>query len=200
MRIASFDLGIINFACVIAEFDMDAETDLVPIDVQHVFHIDITQYTHNHISREACTLYHTPEPSDRLLHVLQEMEPYFNNMDLFIVERQPIMSTCSHLEEILFQKFRDRIVKVSPNHMHRRFNMSADYEQRKLESVALATPLLEHIQLFQTSERKHDQADALLLACSYVLDQRDKTRTQRLYKHSPNYLQNLNLDQYKFIQ
>jgi hypothetical protein len=183
MKVASFDLGIINFACVIADFDVanDSSTK-IPVQIQHVFHIDITHYTHKTISKSDCLLHHTNELSDRLLHTLQELQPYLKNIDTFLIERQPINSTCTSIEEIMFQKYRSQIHKVSPTRMHKRFQLSDDYDTRKLQSITLATPLLEDFEVFQTAERKHDQADALLLACSFILDLVDKQTAERAVK------------------
>ena len=183
MIVASFDLGIVNFACVVARFEIEChELDRIPLQIMNVFHIDITTYTHHHISKSECKLKHTNEISDRLLHTLQELTPHLKDVDLFLIERQPMNSTCSSIEELMFQKYRDRIKKVSPNRMHKRFHLSDQYEVRKLQSVALAEPFLRDFNVFQVAERKHDQSDALLLACSHMLDMKKQIDEERVSK------------------
>lgn len=166
MRVLSFDLGILHMGVVVVEVEDEffQKEGPMPMRVLVCRLIDITEYQHHHMDAKLCKRYHTREISDRLLHMLAEEESGWGEIDQVYIERQPLASTCSAIESLMFQYFRDKCIKVSPNAMHKFFHLSDDYEKRKVQTVALAEPMLSTFDDWKSNERKHDMADALVLA------------------------------------
>jgi hypothetical protein len=166
MRFLSFDVGIINLAYVLADAESDNLRDM------HIIALDcvnITHMIHNRVSKVDCQLFHTKEAHDRLAHFLQEAEPGWGHIDQVYVERQPLTGL-TNIESLLFQHFRCKIVKVSPNAMHHQFSIShLNYDQRKEATTRMATPYLQSFPVFNDTVRKHDIADAFMLL-KFVLE------------------------------
>ena len=159
MLVASFDVGIINLALVVAHVDVRHNR------VEQVVHaelIDTTCMGHTRVEADTCSLGHTKTATDRLMHVVQE-RPELLRCDVVLIERQPIVGH-TDVQEILFLLFRDRAVLVSPNAMHKHFNIQrAPYEWRKVYTVEIATPFLAGCLAFTAADRQHDMADALCI-------------------------------------
>ena len=159
MLVASFDVGIINLALVVAHVNIETN------QVQRVVHaelIDTTCMRHTRVEADKCTLGHTKTATDRLMHVVQE-RPQLLGCDVVLIERQPIQGH-TDVQELLFFLFRDKAVLVSPNSMHKHFNIqNAPYEWRKVYTVQIATPFLSGHPAFTGAERQHDMADALCI-------------------------------------
>jgi hypothetical protein len=159
MLVASFDVGIINLALVVAHVDVTRNR---VEQVVHVELIDTTCMGHTRVAADTCSLGHTKTVTDRLMHVVQE-RPELLRCDVVLIERQPIQGH-TDVQEILFLLFRDRAVLVSPNAMHKHFNIqSAPYAWRKVYTVQIATPFLAQCPPFTVAERQHDMADALCI-------------------------------------
>jgi hypothetical protein len=164
----SFDIGIIHLAYVIIAIpDDDLLTDPLPIKILETECVDVTQLPHNRVDRKDCQLHHTKEIYDRMTHFWQEYESrwveQYGPLYKVFLERQPITGITS-VESLLFQRYRDKVIQVSPNAMHKYFGINnLDYDQRKEFTVTYATPYLEKFPSFTSLERKHDCADAFLL-------------------------------------
>jgi hypothetical protein len=173
MLIVSIDVGILNLAIVLLRSDPASWTDenrKPTLEVLEAWHLDITEMTHESVPEHECQLYHTKELSDRVVHVIQEYEPKWTAhgpIDHYLIEQQPL-GGLTGIEMIFFQRFRDRITRISPNAMHAFFKLSDDYETRKIQVVQLATPFLRGHKHFDTHERKHDCADATCLAAFQI--------------------------------
>jgi hypothetical protein len=172
MIILSFDIGILHLGVCVLELDETTwlTSEKLPIRVLHVDLIDITRYTHNVVSQENCMLYHSNDIGDRLYHALQEHEPQWGSVNMVLLEMQPICGGLTNVEALLSQRYRDKVHKVSPNSMHRRFRLSDDYDKRKIQVVQLATPWLKVFPKFVEVERKHDIADAFVIAVHQILE------------------------------
>jgi len=147
------------------------ETEHVPFAILHVDLINISHYTHNTIDKDACKLYHSKDPSDFLTHVFQEHEPKwqsFGTIDHVFIERQPPLGL-TQIESLLFHKYRDRVLKISPNSMHKRFSLPDEYEKRKERVVELAGPFFTSFPQYVKASRHHDIADAMLLALHQLM-------------------------------
>lgn len=158
----SFDIGMLNLAFVKAVVDLSEYTIKKIICVKHV---NLTQLQHSRISRRDCKLYHSNDAHDRVQHFLQEFQDEFRDIDRVFMERQPIVAgaMCS-VEQLLFGHFRDRAKLVSPNSMHKFFNIGhLLYDQRKIETTKIASPYFSHFLDWNSEERKHDMADAMCL-------------------------------------
>jgi len=116
-------------------------------------------------------------PKDRsashlITHLVDSMMPLFQSTDVFLLEQQPPLGL-KHIEQCLYMLikncFRKKHAKgrhvrlISTRAMHSFFAMSKDYEQRKVESIRLATPYLRTHEQFINKVRKHDMSDATIL-------------------------------------
>ena len=99
-------------------------------------------------------------------HFFQEFEAdwaKFGEIDEVFIEIQPPTGIVS-VEALIFKRYRSKVKQISPNAMHKWFNISElDYEHRKAATVQHALRYLGDKSNFTWLERQHDQADALLL-------------------------------------
>ena len=156
--IVSCDVGIVNLAFVKVEVQ-----HFKVLKVLEAFVINLVELPHRKVKRDECKLYHTNDVYDRMQHFLQECGERFEDMDVLLIERQPIKGLV-HVEQFLFGTFRDKTHLVSPNAMHKWLNIKhLDYDQRKESTTQYAEQFLKLHTQFQNRDRKHDMADALCI-------------------------------------
>ena len=170
LRVCSIDVGIVHLALVGVELETD-ERGLLQQPLCASFTacelIDLTCLPHTRVTREVCKLYHSKGLFDRVSHFLQEYKHVLDACDVLLIERQPIMGLVA-VEQLILGHYRDKTTLVSPNSMHKFFNIRQyTYEGRKEQTVAIACKLLENhgdtLKKMQRHERQHDIADALVL-------------------------------------
>lgn len=162
------------------------------VDILRIDCSDITVLEHNKISRTQCALFHSNDAVDRVNHYLQEYMDVFKNVDIVLIERQPI-SGLVHIEQLLFSYFREKARLLSPNAMHKFFKIGGfSYDQRKEETVKIAEPFLSKFYLWHTLQRKHDISDAMCLLIYYVSSIRLHTLTQTLKQQHNQHNHNSN--------
>jgi hypothetical protein len=164
MRVVSIDVGIRHLAFV----DVTCGKS-TPIAILHGVHlVDLCCLSHARVHRHACTLHHTKELGDRLAHFKQEYGYIFDRADVVLVERQPITGLQS-VQMFFHQSYREKVSLLSPNSMHKFFNLSRSYNHRKVQVVALMKTMCKHLR-FDIDKacvgmpRLHDVADALCFA------------------------------------
>ena len=155
--------------------------------------IDITHIKHNAVSLCDCTLRHENCIPDYLDHFIQENQKMFDECDVILLERQPPMGIMN-VQDLLFVKFRHKVIMVSPNQVHKYFNLSTDYSERKKESERIATRYLEHFNSFTHSIRKHDITDAMCMIIFWSHLRNDEYQKTNQVVQNPSYL---NLDHFK---
>lgn len=166
MLIASIDVGIINLALVVMRVSNGWR-------VEQVVHAEVTDtrvFEHTVVAAEVCALGHTKTATDRLTHFVQERAELLDACDVVLIERQPIQGH-TDVQEVLFLLFRAKAVLVSPNAMHKHFQIQHfTYEGRKQRTVAFADAFFAHLpdSVYHQLERKHDIADALCLALFWL--------------------------------
>lgn len=157
MIIIGIDIGYYNLGFVKVHV-----RDCVPT-VLVAKKIDITNYTHNTVPRCDCTLHHSREMADYVLHFIQENSPDLRDADKIIVERQP-PGGFGAIESLIVAYFRDKVEVVSPNAMHKHFGIGhLSYERRKEKTQQIADPYLSHIDSYTRLTRKHDVSDAMCM-------------------------------------
>jgi hypothetical protein len=177
MIYAGIDVGITNLAivkCIVEEFQI--------VQVIEAHRIDLGKLKHVKVSKSDCKLHHTNDAYDRIQHFLQEYADFFNNVDQVRIERQPITGLV-HIEQLLFGHFRSKAKLVSPNAMHKFFNIQHyDYEGRKKQTQNIAQPYLkQHVSYDWEHDRVHDMTDALCLVLySLHVDKEEYDRSQQL--------------------
>jgi len=138
------------------------------VNITHVKHINV-QYCN-------CKLLHDNCIPDYLDHFIQEHKYMFDECDILLLERQPPVGI-TNVQDLLFTKFRSKVVLVSPNTVHSYFKMSSEYDTRKEESEKIANEYLNNEFQFTNQVRKHDISDALLMIIyyyKYILDEHIK--------------------------
>jgi hypothetical protein len=151
------DVGILNLAFVkvsVTDFEIDA--------VLEACCVNLNELDHRHVPRSQCTLHHSNDVYDKIQHLLQEYPTLFQDVDQVRIERQPLGGLV-HVEQLLFGHFRTKAKLISPNAMHKHFQIRHfDYEGRKVQTTRIATPYLATFPHWQR-ERVHDLADALCI-------------------------------------
>ena len=152
MNIVSIDVGIVNLGLVVSNVSWET------IEVKEVHLVDLTK----HCRVFNCPLKHTNHLVDRVDHFVQMYHDVLEKADKVLMEKQPIQGLIS-VEQLIFERLRDKIVFVHPVSMHKYFGIRhLDYEGRKNYLVNRMTSHLEGT-LFDGLERKHDVADAMAM-------------------------------------
>jgi hypothetical protein len=192
LKVFSIDIGIINLGYVYSEMYFTVKTNVSKmknlylhknyysnkesakknIHIIDCNKIDITKIKHNTVSWECCTLHHESCIPDYLDHFIQEHQRYFDECDVLILERQPPVGI-TNVQDLLFTKFRDKVVLISPNTVHKYFSLNTEYTVRKIESERIATEYLNDFKKWEHSTRKHDMSDALLMILYYYKTKMD---------------------------
>jgi hypothetical protein len=175
LKVLSIDIGIINLGYVYAtlhfdestksssKFYLDQNFDIRVLDCDR---INITNIKHSKVNYCDCKLNHEYCIPDYLDHFIQEHLEYFENANLILIERQPPVGI-TNVQDLIFTRFRSKILMVSPGSVHKYFVMSKDYSKRKLESEKIATKYLCSFNKYYNNTRKHDIADAMLMIIYY---------------------------------
>lgn len=177
MIYVGIDVGIENLAivkCLVEQYEITR--------VIEAHRINLGELKHIKVSRSACLLHHTNDAYDRVQHFLQEYADFFNGVDQVRIERQPITGLV-HIEQLLFGHFREKAELVSPNAMHKFFNIQTyDYQGRKKQTEKIAQPYIESCVSYDwKTDRVHDMADALcILIFSLSKEKNEYEQSQRL--------------------
>ena len=115
-----------------------------------------------------CGLYHNLCMSDYVSHFIQGYQKYLNMADIILIERQPPCGFISIQELFVFQ-YRDKVKMISPNSVHKYFDITHYNYNRRKEFVTLyAENALKMFPDFKDSERKHDVSDAYCMIIFYL--------------------------------
>jgi len=172
MQVMAIDIGIHHLGISITSLRDDFTFD----EIIWIDNIDITNYTHNKVSRKECTLYHTKTCSDWIDHVHQENRLFFEKVDIILIERQPPCGLVA-IEQLLFKMYRHKTHLIHPRNVHTYLNLTrCDYDERKRLSEKIAARflppnLLEQLPIY---DRTHDIADSICI----MLYWRNKKETE----------------------
>jgi hypothetical protein len=207
VKIMSIDIGILNLGFVYANvtFPEVEKTSKYKnkilnekytpftknIQVIGCNRIDITKIKHNTIKQCDCKLHHERCIPDYLDHFIQEYSDYFEDCDLLLLERQPPVGI-TNVQDLLFTRFRDKVLLISPNSVHKYFELGSDYNTRKIYSEKIAEEYLIDFKSFTTNFRKHDISDALLILIYYF-----KIKVDEMIEQT-NYIKYADLEQFRF--
>jgi len=172
LKVLSIDIGITNLGYVYSIFDLDNEINSIKInfmktnndfiEIVKCDRVDITNVKHHRIPFCECKLHHDYCIPDYVEHFIQEHQEMFSESDVIIIERQP-PTGITNVQDLIFSKFRDKVQLISPNKIHKYFNMSKDYSIRKKESETISEYYLSRFKKFTNNVRKHDISDAMLM-------------------------------------
>lgn len=174
LYVMSIDIGIHHLGMSMSLVDKEYKLkNIIWIDL-----INITEYVHvNGPSKESCELYHTKTFCDWMNHHFQENRRFYEMADFILVERQPPMGFVV-IEQLIFSKWREKTILISPNSMHKYFGIGGyDYEKRKELTDKIARnnitneTLLEKLGLYP---RTHDIADSICIMLFWIHGKHEK--------------------------
>jgi hypothetical protein len=192
--VLSIDIGVINLGISVSSVDSDFNfIEVIWIDL-----INITELKHRAVCKDDCKLQHTRTFSDWLDHVYQDNQYFFDNADFIIIEKQPPMGFVV-VEQLIFNKYRDKASLINPINVHTFLNMSnLDYDGRKAKSEKIALPMITDVDLCRQItfyHRRHDICDSLCMLLYWLHKKRQELeKQQRIYKASQIVIDNINID------
>jgi len=200
MKVLSIDVGIINLGYVFAELKFSNNISTINkyyldenflIEVLDCNRVNITNMKHSIMKFCDCKLHHDYCIPDYLDHFIQEHSEMFDTSELIIIERQPPMGV-TNVQDLLFTKYRNKVVLLNPGRIIKYFMMSRDYSKRKMESEKIASKYLCSFSNFYNNIRKHDIADAMLMLIYYY-----STKNKELFNNSRKKVV-LDFEQFRF--
>jgi hypothetical protein len=200
--VLSIDIGIQHLGISVTLLNADYSImEIVWIDL-----IDIQKYTHDSgPSKKECKLHHTKSFCDWITHVFQENSEFFERADTILIERQPPMGLVG-IEQLIFSRWRDKAVLISPNSMHKFFHIGHyDYEQRKEQTSNITRKYLYNhstvLDKFETYERCHDIADSVCMMLFWIKKKQteysDNLRKEEVMKMQMNIVYDRKKDGYR---
>ena len=193
--ILCIDIGVIHLGLSAMTYDRETYRykNVVGVDL-----VDIREFRHPHgMCEETCELNHTKTFTDWMEHVFLYYKEAFENCDAIVIERQPPTGFVV-VEQLIFSRYREKTHIVSPNSMHKYFDIGRySYDQRKECVERLAKKLMRNegvIKDFESFERKHDMADSICIGYYWLYFTRCKIQEEKekmiaLEKHM-KYLEN----------
>ena len=175
--VLSIDIGIKHLGISVTLLDSDYNIiEIIWIDL-----IDIQVFVHKDgPSEKECKLNHTKCFCDWINHVFQENMIWFEKANTILIERQPPMGLVG-IEQLIFSRWREKAVLISPNSMHKFFIIGhCDYEQRKVVTERIARKsLYTHSTLseqFDFYHRVHDIADSICMMLFWIDRKKEEVR------------------------
>jgi hypothetical protein len=180
------DVGYSSLGLVCASVAPDFDK----VTVEHAEKIDLRDIP----CPETCTLQHSGNVVDRMSHFVQHYEHWLNNANLILIEAQPI-GGLRDVQALLYAAYRRKCSLISPVSMHKHFGLSSVYEERKEETVQIATSHLGHLHNFRVANRKHDMADAFCMVLFWTQQQEKLNK-----KYRPLSKEAVSLDRFRFVK
>lgn len=206
-KVLSIDVGIIHLGVSVFKVDQHFCSNTL----EHFDLINITKFTHKHVSKNDCDLYHNKTISDWMEHVFQD-NLYFYESDYILIERQPPQGHTA-VEQIIFNKFRNKVVLISPNSVHKYLGIShLDYDSRKNESEYVLYQTLDDncipYNTLESFDRLHDIGDSICMFLYWIHCERKELylnkKRQRFKTRISTYDKNKTIsewfDTYKYIE
>jgi hypothetical protein len=160
--------------------------------------VNLKQIQHKRVSKRKCQLHHSNEFADRIAHLIQEY-PVFDECDVLLVERQPVVSAFGiAIMNLLMNHYRNKITLVSPNSMHKHFGIrDLDYDQRKEWTVGQAKEMFGEKTTIELDrfERKHDIADAACITEFWCHRQRISARLGK-FRNPITHIADMTMDEF----
>ena len=170
MYVISIDIGLKNLGIVGMQLQNQRINLCKKIDLK-----EMCEYC----NVKDCKLYHNLCMSDYVSHFIKRYRNYLNAADIILIERQPPTGLISIQELFVFQ-YRNKIKMISPNSMHKYFDITHyDYERRKQFVTQYAENALKMFPDFKKNTRKHDVSDAYCMIIFWL--HTDSRRNLRLH-------------------
>ena len=178
--VLSIDIGILHLGISVSL--LDEEYNLIEI-----IWFDLLDITKFKCDRESCQLNHSKTFTDWLGHVWISEYDFFEQVDYILIERQPPCGLVA-VEQLIFSRWRSKAILISPNSMHKYFNIGhQDYDQRKVSTEKIARMFIKNKFLVEQLEfynRKHDITDSICIMIFRIKKKHqlylDEIRTRRI--------------------
>jgi hypothetical protein len=160
--VLSIDIGILHLGLTFSSINEN-------FTLREIIWFDLINITNFACDRKKCLLYHDKTMTDYLEHVFFEHGELFGAASWILIERQPPVGLVA-VEQLIFSKYRNKAILVSPNSMHCHFGwnvLNLDYETRKIYSSKVAADQLKNenraylLTNFLSLKRNHDVADSI---------------------------------------
>jgi hypothetical protein len=199
MKVVSFDVGHTNLAMVVAMVDVDEE--LMEVDNIEVVHAQMTNLaTIKCDDKENCMFsegdnYH----AHKVHHYIESIHNHLKDSDKVLIEKQPICSGLTGVEQSLYIYIKQRYSNGVKNHVrfvqpvsiHAHFKMSHQKVERRVEVVELTQKYLTNLPAFKRAKEKDHLGDS----CIFVLYYIQVILPQELIRKRPN-----PFDNFKYVQ
>jgi hypothetical protein len=180
LPVLSIDIGIQHLGMVLTYLNQEYEfKEIVWMEL-----IDITVFSCD----KECKLYHEKTFVDWIAHVVHKYYNIFQSASVILIERQPPQGLVV-IEQILFGCFREKSILISPNSIHKFFDIgNLDYDTRKIAVVNLTRKYIQpQLQLqLEKYDRKHDICDAILFTIFWSKKQRESLEIENLLQKRKN--------------
>lgn len=192
--ILGFDIGIINLALVGAY--INENYTLNKIDFCELINITDIQ-----CNGKDCSIKHDKNVAYYMKHFFRNYKHLLDKADFIVIERQPLVGI-TDVQEIILYEYENKSELVSPNSMHKFYNINdLEYEKRKERTVKLTQRFLKDFKSFQNNERKHDMADALCIIRFWLYNKSETYRLQKMQEEwkKKNHIFIKNMENFKYI-
>jgi len=184
--VLSIDIGIRHLALVLSDISEKYEFEkIVWFDL-----VDITKYD----CQPDCPFFHTKTFADWIRHFIDKYEWVFAKADRILIERQPPQGLVV-VEQLLFGCFREKSILISPNSVHKHFQIGHhDYDNRKKAVVNLTRNYFsrEFGQQLDSYDRAHDICDAVLFTLYWAKKEQERVSATALLKKRQESMQRYN--------
>lgn len=158
-----------------------------------------------------CGLHHSKTICDRVEHMLAEYKQVFDKANIILIEQQPPTGLVA-VEQMIFSRYRDKAVLISPVAVHKHFFIrQLDYEQRKEASVRIASRYISEkfLEKLGSYERMHDISDSILFTLYWLRKFQEYQEREKLLKKRQEAMEKYNyhvkmslddfFDQFRYI-
>jgi hypothetical protein len=117
---------------------------------------------------------------------IYEQHPCFDQADIILIERQPIVGGIVVIEQLIFGKYRHKAKLINPVNVHKFLGIRhLNYDNRKIFSVKFGKQYLDSKLLtdLDSYERQHDITDAIEMLI-YWTNKHHNELVQEEYKQS----------------
>lgn len=205
--VVAIDIGIIHLGMVWAHVDpnilkLDMVQGCALINLVKICDLYHKKLRNSGGAVATCSLqHHSNMLTDRMEHFFLMYHHILDASDFIFVEQQPPQGHTA-VEQLFVNKYRHKIIMISPRSLHRYFSMHllGDYEKRKIKSQELASQfemsteckvefdrlVKESTNEYNSEERVHDICDAMLiLKFGLYLEQK---KPRKLFRSKQSFL------------
>jgi hypothetical protein len=191
--VLSIDIGIINFALLVAIVD-DETFEIKELELCKLINIKNLRCRPNQ-----CPFKEKKTPSHWMFHLFNKYSTNFEQADVVLVERQPFVGL-NNIESLILFKFPEKTILQNPKDLHKFLGMREqdasyyekckyDYEERKdiITEMASKEDILTCMPAWKNNTRLHDLGDAWYFIKMYCSRQKTMKEEKNLKRKFTEY-------------